>query len=80
MAAMETAATVDPSDAEAMQRIADTARSNEPSANKVIDYTFTLCGVRIGEGAPITTTTLPASTLPASTAPASSAPPTTAGG
>jgi hypothetical protein len=80
MAAMETASTVDPSDAEAMQRIADTARSNEPSANKVIDYTFTLCGVRIGEGAPITTTTLPPTTLPASTPPASSVPPTTAGG
>ena len=76
MAAMETASTVDPSDAEAMQRVADTARSNEPSANRIIDYTFTLCGVRIGDGAPITTTvppsTLPASTLPATTLPASS--------
>jgi len=66
MAAMETASTVDPSDADAMQRIADTARSNEPSANKVIDYTFTLCGVRIGEGKPVTTT------VPPSTAPPSS--------
>lgn len=72
MAAMETASTVDPSDADAMQRIADTARSNEPSANKVIDYTFTLCGVRIGEGKPVTTT------VPPSTAPPSNSPPTTA--
>lgn len=84
MAAMETASTVDPSDAEAMQRIADTARSNEPSANKVIDYTFTLCGVRIGEGRPVTTTvppttTVPASTVPATTTAASSVPPTTGG-
>lgn len=66
MAAMETASTVDPSNADAMQRIADAARANEPSANKVIDYTFTLCGVRIGEGSPITST-LPATTLPATT-------------
>lgn len=71
MAAMETASTVDPSDAEAMQRVADTARSNEPSANRIIDYTFTLCGVRIGEGTPITTT-VPPSTVPPTTMPTSS--------
>lgn len=79
MAAMETASTVDPSDADAMQRIADTARSNEPSANKVIDYTATLCGVRIGEGKPVTTT-VPPTTVPPSTVAPSSVPPTTAGG
>ena len=71
MAAMETASTVDPSDAEAMQRVADTARSNEPSANRIIDYTFTLCGVRIGEGTPITTT-VPPSSVPPTTMPTSS--------
>ena len=71
MAAMETASTVDPADAEAMQRVADTARSNEPSANRIIDYTFTLCGVRIGEGTPITTT-VPPSTVPPTTLPTSS--------
>ncbi len=74
MAAMETASTVDPSDAEAMQRIADTARSNEPSANKVIDYTSTLCGVRIGEGKPVTTTVPPTTVTP------STVTPTTVGG
>jgi hypothetical protein len=58
-----------------MQRIADTARSNEPSANRVIDYTFTLCGVRIGEGRPVTTT-VPPSTVPAPSTAAPTVPPT----
>jgi hypothetical protein len=55
IAAVETAATVDANDAVAVQRVADTARSSEPAANKVIDYTFTKCGATIGNVTPVVT-------------------------
>lgn len=45
---VETASTVDPSDAASVQRVADQARRTEPSANKVIQYTQATCGVTIG--------------------------------
>jgi hypothetical protein len=55
LAAVETAATVDANDPEAVQRVADTARSSEPAANKVIDYTFTKCNATIGDVNPVVT-------------------------
>lgn len=66
VAQMEFAAKVDPQDAEAVQRLVDLARRNEPSANAVIDYTQRICGVTIGDVAPVTT-------VPNPTAPATSA-------
>lgn len=61
---METAATLDPSDPEAVQRVADTARASEPAANRVIGYTYQLCNATIGGVAPVTTT--PAAVTPTS--------------
>ncbi|MBI4884355.1 MAG: hypothetical protein HY826_09915, partial [Actinobacteria bacterium] len=48
--AMETAATVDPNDPESVQKVADTARASEQSANRVITYTQQRCGLTIGGG------------------------------
>ena len=45
---METAATVDPNDPESVQKVADTARSSEQAANRVINYTMERCGAQIG--------------------------------
>lgn len=64
--AVETAATVDPNDPEAVQAVADMARSNEQAANRVIDYTFTKCNATIGNVTPVS-------------APPTTAPPTTGG-
>jgi hypothetical protein len=55
MAAMETAATVDPTDDASVQLVADTARASEPAANRVIDYTFTKCNATIGDVTPVVT-------------------------
>lgn len=60
VANLETAATVDPADEEAVQALVDAARQNEPAANRVIDYTQRLCGVTIGAVKPVVTTTTPA--------------------
>jgi hypothetical protein len=56
---LETAVTVDPNDPASMQRVADTARSSEPAANRVIAYTQQKCGAVIGNVAatPVTSST-----------------------
>ena len=64
LAAVETAATVDANDPEAVQRVADTARAGEPAANRVIDYTFTKCNATIGNVTPVVTA--PATAPPSS--------------
>ena len=57
VANLETAVTVDPNDPTSMQRVADTARSSEPAANRVITYTEQRCGAVIGDVAPTPDTT-----------------------
>jgi hypothetical protein len=52
---VEAAAAVDPNDPEALQKLADTARSSQQAASSISDYTSKLCGVTLG----IPTTTLP---------------------
>ena len=52
VANLETAVTVDPNDPASMQKVADTARSSEPAANRVIAYTQQKCGAVIGDVAP----------------------------
>jgi len=52
---VEAAATVDPSDAAAVQRVSDMTRSSQQAAFAISDYTSKLCGVTIGTP----TTTLP---------------------
>ena len=52
---METMATVVASDPESVQRVVDAARRNEPAANRVIDYTFNVCGATIGNVTPVVT-------------------------
>jgi hypothetical protein len=53
---VETMATVDASDPESVQKVVDTARQNERAANRVIDYTFNVCGATIGKVTPVVTT------------------------
>lgn len=57
VANLETAVTVDPNDPASMQRVADTARSSEPAANRVIAYTEQRCGAVIGDVAATPATT-----------------------
>ena len=52
---VEAAATVDPSDAAAVQRVSDMTRSSQQAAFAISDYTSKLCGVTIGTP----TTTIP---------------------
>jgi hypothetical protein len=52
---VEAAAAVDPNDPEALQKLADTARSSQQAASSISDYTSKLCGVTLG----VPTTTLP---------------------
>ena len=52
---METMSTVVASDPESVQRVVDAARRNEPAANRVIDYTFNVCGATIGDVTPVIT-------------------------
>ena len=59
VANLETAVTVDPNDPASMQRVADTARSSEPAANRVIAYTEQRCGAVIGN---VAATPTPATT------------------
>lgn len=56
IATLETAATIDPADTAAVQALADRARANEQSANRIIDYTFKVCGATIGPVTPVSTT------------------------
>lgn len=67
MTALETAVTVDPADNSSLQRLADTARTSEQAANRVITYTYEKCGATIGGIAPVPATTVPG---PASSEPA----------
>ncbi len=53
LASMETASTVDPADPASMQKVADTARASEPYANRVIEYTYSLCQAVIGSVTPV---------------------------
>ena len=53
---VETRATIDASDPESVQRVVDAARRNEAAANRVIDYTFNVCGATIGKVTPVVTT------------------------
>ncbi|MFM2076550.1 MAG: hypothetical protein RJA49_440 [Actinomycetota bacterium] len=62
VANIETASTVDPADKKSVQRAADTARATEQAANRVIDYTFNVCGATIGKVTPVKTTTTAVST------------------
>lgn len=65
LAAMQLAAEVDPADAEAVQLMADSLREAQPAADRLIDYTYRLCGAVIGGVTPVITTPLqvPPSTL-----------------
>ena len=45
---VEAAASVDPSDPAAVQRIADMARSSQHAATSISDYTSKVCGLTIG--------------------------------
>lgn len=56
--AMQLAAEVDPADAEAVQSMADSLREAQPAADRVIDYTYRLCGAVIGGVTPVITTPL----------------------
>ena len=58
LAAMRLAAEVDASDAEAVQLMADTLREAQPAADRLIDYTYRLCGAVIGGVTPVITTPL----------------------
>jgi hypothetical protein len=70
LSTMETMSTVVASDPESVQRVVDTARRNEPAADRVIDYTFNVCGATIGEVTPVVT-------APIVTAPSTTEAPTT---
>ena len=63
---LETASTMNPDDPASRQKVADSARQVQPSADSIIQFTRALCGTQIG----------PAPTIPPSTVPGS-APPTT---
>ena len=68
VANLETAVTVNPDDTASLQLVADSARSSEPAANRVIAYTQQRCGALIGSVAPTATTTTATETAPAETA------------
>ena len=67
VANIETASTVDPNDADSLQLVADSARSSEPAANRVIAYTQQRCGALIGSVAPTPTSPAPTATEVATT-------------
>jgi hypothetical protein len=60
---------VDPADPTSVQRAADRARATEQAANRIIAYTFNVCGATIGKVAPVktTTTTTKTTTSPTTT-------------
>lgn len=51
VANLVTAATLDPADTEALQRLADAARAAEPAADRLISYTQETCGITIASPA-----------------------------
>ncbi len=67
VANIETATTVDPNDPDSVQLVADSARSSEPAANRVIAYTQQRCGALIGSVAPTPTSPAPTATEVATT-------------
>jgi len=56
VANIQTANTVDPADKKSVQKAADTARATEQAANRIISYTFSVCGATIGPTKPTKTT------------------------
>lgn len=91
VAALETAATVVPSDAASMARMSDAALSGQPAYTRIQQYTSSTCGTDIGGPPPVATNPVTATTIPdpdatgPSTTPAAeitttTASPTTAGG
>jgi hypothetical protein len=74
---IETASTVDPDDAESLQRVADVARSSMPAATRVQQYTDQLCALKIEDPPPVTNPVTVTTTIPG---PNTSAPPTSAAG
>ena len=66
VASIETAATVNPTDQTSMQRAADAARSTQPAAIRIQQYTSQECGLQIGavptRTNPVTATTVGAVT------------------
>ncbi|MEY4173051.1 MAG: hypothetical protein RI900_216 [Actinomycetota bacterium] len=81
MDVLRTAVTIDPADTAALQAFADASRSNEPAANRIIEYTYAKCGATIGPVTPVPTTLVPPATAAPTVAPTAAvpAPPTTGG-
>lgn len=65
LAAMQLAAEVDPADVDSVQTMADTLREAQPAADRIISYTYRVCGAVIGGVAPVTT--LPLQVPPSTT-------------
>jgi len=74
---IETASTVDPDDAESLQRVSDVARSSKPAATRVQQYTDQLCALKIEDPPPVTNPVTVTTTIPG---PNTSAPPTSTQG
>lgn len=62
MGVLQTAVTIDPNDTKAVQAFTDTARVNEPAANRIIEYTYAKCGATIGPVTPVPITLVPPAT------------------
>jgi len=67
MDVLRTAVTIDPNDTKTLQAFADASRSNEPAANRIIEYTYAKCGATIGPVTPVATTLVPPATAPPTT-------------
>jgi hypothetical protein len=84
VALVETAATVDPDDADSVQRAVDAAYASERAAREVAEWADVNCGLDLpdvgGVGTPATTTTTSTTTTtaPPTSSPASSPTPTSA--
>lgn len=55
---LETAATMNPDDLESRQKVADSARQVQPSADAIIQFTRALCGTQIGPAPTVAPPTL----------------------
>jgi hypothetical protein len=67
MDVLRTAASLDPNDPKALQAFADASRTNEPAANRIIEYTYSKCGATIGPVTPVPSTLVPPATAPPTT-------------
>lgn len=72
LAAMQQVAVVNPNDVVALQAAADTLREAQPAADRIITYTYRVCGVAIGGVPPVTT--LPLQNPPTTTTTGTAAP------